>query len=186
MEFIARELLNELSEITRSNIAAAERFKTKSDEELNLRRSNESWSILECLEHLNRYGNFYIPELRKCMKSKAHIQPQIRFRSGIMGNYFANSMKLKEGSGKMKTFKSMDPIHSVLSRGVLDHFIKQQTEMLELLDDARHYNLSRIKTGISITQLLRIKLGDTFRFVIYHNQRHVVQACKVLIPGTGS
>lgn len=180
MEFLVQDLLKELIEITLSNISAAQHFKTKSDKDLNMHRSDQSWSILECLEHLNRYGTFYIPEIRNRMRSKTHIQPQKIFRSGVMGNYFANSMQLKNGSPKMKTFKSMNPIHSALSRNVLDLFIKQQTEMLELLEDARNCNLSRIKTAISISKLIRIKLGDTFRFVVYHNQRHIVQAQNVL------
>jgi len=180
MEFIAQNLLNELAEITRSNISAAQYFKTKSIEELNLRHSNESWSILECLEHLNRYGIFYIPEIRKSMQSNIDKRPRQKFRSGLLGNYFANSMKIKEGSGKMKAFRSMDPIHSVLSRQVLDLFIEQQNELLDLLEKARNCDLNKIKTGISITKLIRIRLGDTFRFVIYHNQRHIKQARNVL------
>lgn len=178
MKFLAQDLLNELCEITQSNIDAAYLFKTKSDEELNHRHSSQSWSILECVEHLNRYGLFYIPEIRVRIKSKASIPSQKIFRSGLMGNYFANSMK--KGSYKMKTFKSMNPIHSTLSRQVLDVFIEQQIQMLELLKDARNYNLNRIKTAISITKLLRLRLGDTFRFVIYHNQRHIIQAQNVL------
>lgn len=180
MKFLAQDLLNELCEITQANIEAAQYFKTKSDKDLNERTSEQSWSILECLEHLNRYGVFYIPEIRNRMKSNVHILPQETFRSGVIGNYFANSMQLKNGSHKMKTFKSMNPIHSTLSREVLDHFIKQQTEMLELLEEACNYNLTSIKTAISITKLLRIRLGDTFRFVIYHNQRHIIQAQNIL------
>lgn len=180
MEFLVQKLLNELSKITQSNIEAAQHFKTKSDKDLNERPAEQSWSILECLEHLNRYGAFYIPEIRNRMKSNAHIRPQETFRSGVIGNYFANSMQLKNGLHKMKTFKSMDPIHSTLSREVLDHFIKQQTGMLELLEDARNCNLTKIKTAISITKLFKIRLGDTFRFVIYHNQRHIIQAQNIL------
>ncbi|WP_317044615.1 DinB family protein [Chryseobacterium geocarposphaerae] len=58
--------------------------------------------------------------------------------------------------------------------------MKQQEQMLDLLKNAQNVDLNKTKTGISISSLIRLKLGDTFRFVIYHNQRHVQQAKRVL------
>jgi hypothetical protein len=51
--------------------------------------------------------------------------------------------------------------------------------MLKLLETASTKNLTKIKTAITLP-LLKFRLGDTFRFVIYHNERHIVQAQKVL------
>ncbi len=33
-----------------------------------------------------------------------------------------------------------------------------------------------IKIPLSITRLVKLKLGDTFRFLVAHEQRHFVQA----------
>lgn len=52
--------------------------------------------------------------------------------------------------------------------------------MQELLDQAQKINLSSVKTAISLTSLVKIKLGDTLRFMIYHNERHILQAEKAL------
>ncbi len=81
----------------------------------------------------------------------------------------------------MKTLKAMNPIHSQLNKEVVEEFIRQQKQLLELLEKAGNVDLQKIKTGISISKLIRLKLGDTFRFVIYHNERHVVQAQKIFI-----
>jgi hypothetical protein len=48
-----------------------------------------------------------------------------------------------------------------------------------LLDKAKNVSLGKTKTGISISKLIKLKLGDTFRFVIYHNIRHIEQAKRV-------
>lgn len=48
--------------------------------------------------------------------------------------------------------------------------------MLEILKNATSVNLNKTKTGISIAPWIKIKLGDTLRVVILHNQRHMEQA----------
>ena len=57
---------------------------------------------------------------------------------------------------------------------------KQQERMISLLRMARVADLTRTKTAISLTKLLKLRLGDTFRFVIYHVERHILQADNVL------
>lgn len=86
----------------------------------------------------------------------------------------------KEKLNKMKSPKAMNPIHSSLDRKVLDKFIQQQNDLLELLDKAKHTNLSKVKTAFSISKWIKLRLGDTFRLVIYHNLRHIVQAKKLV------
>lgn len=45
---------------------------------------------------------------------------------------------------------------------------------------AQQVSLNKTKTGISISTWIKLKLGDTFKVVIYHNKRHIVQALKAL------
>ncbi|CAD0225488.1 DinB family protein [Chryseobacterium sp. JV274] len=179
MKILASALLDELKEITRQHLQYAQILTQKTEEELNFRPSTDNWSTLECLEHLNRYGDFYIPEISRNISS-AGKSPQSYFRPGILGNYFAKSMIPKEKMNKMKTFKTMNPIHSQINKGVIDTFIKQQEKLLELLEDARQTDLEKVKTNISISKLIKLKLGDTFRFVIYHNARHIRQIQKIV------
>lgn len=173
------QLIDELKKITEENIQFTENLLNETDEKLNFRLSEKSWSILECLEHLNRYGNFYIPEISKRIKN-SDTKPTEIFWSGTLGNYFANSMLPKEKLNTMKTFKSMNPIHSKLDKEVLNEFITQQKQMIHLLNEAKNIDLNKVKTSISISNLIKLKLGDTFRFVIYHNLRHIRQAKKNL------
>ena len=80
----------------------------------------------------------------------------------------------------MKTFKVMNPAGSKLDRKVLEKFIGQQKTTLELLEKAAMVSLTKTKTSISISSWIKLRLGDTLRVVIYHNQRHLVQAAKVM------
>lgn len=179
MTISTENLLNELVELTKEHLAFAEGLLLKTDAELNKRLTNESWSALECLEHLNLYGNFYLPEIKNRIET-SNTKAAAEFKSGWLGNYFAQSMLPKDNLNKMKAFKSMNPIHSSLNKNTVTVFIDQQKQLLDLLNASRAVNLNKVKTSISITSLVKLKLGDTFRFLIYHNKRHVVQAQKVL------
>lgn len=171
-------LLTDLANRTKQLIEEAEILREKSEESLNHKQNPESWSVLECLEHLNLYGRFYLPEIKKCI-SENRGKSELVFKSGWLGNYFANSMLPKEKLNKMKTFKNMNPLNSQLDKKVIEKFIDQQKEMLRLLEEARKVSLNKTRTAISISKLIKLKLGDTFRFVIYHNQRHMVQARRI-------
>lgn len=179
MKISTSEFLNELRNRTEEHLQFAEMLSLKTEHDLNFRTSTESWSTLECLEHLNRYGDFYIPEISRTISS-AGKPSQLYFKPGILGNYFAKSMLPKEKLNTMKTLKAMNPIHSNLDKSVVDTFIKQQKKMLELLEEAQFIDLEKTKTSISISKLIKLKLGDTFRFVIYHNARHVEQIKRIL------
>lgn len=178
MKISTSDLLDELKNRTREHMQYAGTLLHKPENDLNFRISPDSWSALECLEHLNRYGDFYIPELtNKISGSGTASQPF--FKPGILGNYFAKSMLPKGKLNKMKTLKAMNPIHSQLKRNVIEEFIIQQKQLLELLEKAGNVDLEKTKTGISISKLIKLKLGDTLRFVIYHNARHIEQVKRV-------
>ena len=72
------------------------------------------------------------------------------------------------------------PNGSDLNETVIERFLDQQLKTLELLDNARKVSLDKTKTAISISKLIKLKLGDTFRVIIYHNERHIAQAHKAL------
>lgn len=179
MKIRSEELIQDLIERTRQNINKVAFLKTKTDNALNYKAAPQSWSVLECLEHLNLYGRFYLPEIAKQLIETSYPN-ETDFKSGLLGNYFANSLLPKEKLNKMNTFKSMNPLNSKLDRSVIDNFLDQQIQMLELLDKARSVSLNKTKTGISISRWIKLKLGDTFRVVIYHNQRHIDQAERAL------
>lgn len=174
-----QQLIQELESLTTQHLAFARQMTELSDEELGKKSSPESWNALECIEHLNRYGLFYLPEIDKQIKA-ANFQPTKVYKAGWLGNYFAKSMWPNEKLNKMKTFKSMNPVSSKVERKVLDIFISQLQTLLDLLHRAKNTNLRKVKTAISISPFIKLQLGDTFRVIIYHNERHIRQAKRAI------
>lgn len=175
MKMSSAELIADLTNRTKQVLRAAQELKTHSLKELNARESSESWSALECIEHLNRYLEFYIPEIEiKIMESG--YAPEKLFESKFLGDFFAESMLPKETMRKMKTFKDKNPLGSRLDKEVLSRFIEHQHELLDLLEEAHEVSLSKTRVSMTISKWIKLKLGDIFRILVYHNQRHIKQA----------
>lgn len=175
----SKAVLQELLELTRENLNAAESFKAQPITALNWKQTSESWSVLECIAHLNRYGDFYIPEITQKINASKHTSTEA-FKSNWLGKYFSKTVAYKENLNKMKTFKSMNPVNAALDIQTVEKFIKQQHQIIDLLDKAKQVNLDKTKTAISISKWIKLRLGDTFRVLIYHNERHIKQAEKAL------
>jgi len=179
MKINTEDLIFDLIENIRLNMDSVKKLKNLSNDELNYRESQSSWTILECIEHLNLYGDFYIPVIRECVKEQKN-EPTKVFKSGLLGNYFVKSMHPKERQNKMKTFTNMNPLNRSLDKQVIDRFLNQQKEYLELVHNSRQVNLNKAKTALSISKIIKMKLGDTFRFINAHNNRHIIQIKNIM------
>ena len=144
-------------------------------------KNGERWSVLECLEHLNLYGDFYLVEIEKQIITNPRRDISTTFKSGILGNYFANLMAVKDGKiTRMKSPKDKNPSNSNLSITTINRFLKQQERLGSLLNQCRGLDLTKTKAAISLTNLIKLRLGDTLRFFCYHIERHVFQAERAL------
>lgn len=174
----SENLIHSLIEQTRQIINQVEKLKNYDLNTLTWRENKTSWNILECIEHLNLYGDFYLPEIERKIKNST-ADSEAEFKSGFLGGYFAKSMLPKEKLNKMKTFKDKNPLHAKLDKSVLDKFINQQINLIDLLNQSRTVSLNKIKIAISISSLIRLKLGDTYQFYINHNIRHLNQIDRI-------
>ncbi len=169
----SEKLIQVLSEQTRQIINQAEKLKIYDLDTLKWKENQSSWNILECLEHLNLYGDFYLPQIENKIKNSKTIT-ETEFKSGLLGDYFAKSMLPKEKLNKMKTFKGKNPLNANLNEAVIDKFINQQIKLLDLLSQSKNVSLNNVKITTSIS-VIRLKLGDTFQFLINHIIRHFKQ-----------
>ncbi|WP_291114249.1 DinB family protein [Flavobacterium sp. UBA6135] len=174
----SEKLLQILIEQTRQNSNQVEQLKNYDLATLTWKDQPDSWNVLECLEHLNLYGAFYLPQIEHKIKN-ATSQGEPEFNSSFLGDYFAKSMLPKSKMVKMKTFKSKNPIRAQLDKKVIDIFLTQQLQLIDLLNKSRNVSLNKVKITTTFP-LLTLKLGDTFRFLINHNIRHLHQVDGVL------
>ena len=133
------------------------------------------WSVIQVLDHLNSYGNYYLPALENGLS--VNKPAAVNFRPGWLGNYFTALMLPKEGEvkNKMKAPKNHSPSFHADAQPVIETFLVQQHRLLEFLEKAKGRDIGGTRVPVSLSRFIRLKLGDTFRFLIAHEQRHFVQ-----------
>ena len=146
--------------------------------------AGNSWSANECLQHLNSYGLYYLPAIENAIAA-AGKQPASSptFRTGWLGNYFTRLMTAGPDNKpvkKMQSPKEHQPKTIIDSYEVISTFIDQQEKLLQLLEAAKQQDLNAIRIPVSISKFIRLKMGDTFSFLVMHNNRHVLQAQRAL------
>lgn len=178
-----RHLIDTMSMDVRAILKDTEVLKSLSKEELNKRPMDGGWSIGQCLQHMNVYSRYYIPVIESAL-TKAKRSESGTYRSGWLGSYFANLMKV-DSSGKvkskMKSPKNAEPAALPDSEAELKEFISHQHHMLTILSIAQNVELGRIRVPISLSRFIRLKLGDTISFFVEHEKRHMAQIQRALI-----
>lgn len=169
------ELLINLRHDVQTIIDYAKELELLPESTLNWKESTEKWSVLECLEHLNKYSLYYQPELRKTIAGAIPSDNKQEARSTWLGRKFI-AMMHPDNKTRHKTFARMNPIHGSLKKEVISRFIRNQEELLEIISDAFKIDLNKGFVRVEFLKILRMNIGDTLQFVVVHEQRHINQA----------
>jgi hypothetical protein len=185
-KFKTEELIDQLVGDVKQLISAAEHLRETDSVKLCYSCKEGQWSAAQALEHLNMYSRFYLPAIEKSLVNTTQdVNPW--FVPGFFGNYFTKMMMPKnvyEVKNKMKGMKDYQPGAGLNSDKVIEEFLQHQHKLLRLLEISRKRNLEKIRMPLTISKLIKFKLGDTFRFLIAHEQRHMIQA-RNAIKATG-
>lgn len=179
----SNELLNELQATLTKCTNTVNDFLKLDANLLNQKTSKEAWSALECIEHLNLYADFYIPKFIDIVNKATAGTAVDTFSSGFLGGWAAKSMKVTNGKAitKMKTFKSKNPINSILTTATIDKFLQQQQQLELVLAKAAAINLNKNRCATTLGFFISFKFGDILQFIIYHIERHIIQAKKATL-----
>ena len=84
-----------------------------------------------------------------------------------------------DNTTKHKTFARMNPAEGALKKEVIGRFLRNQQELLDILDLASKADLNKASISVEFLKILKMNLGDALQFVIVHEQRHLKQAAAV-------
>lgn len=149
-------------------------------EKLLLQPAAGKWSIAQVLEHLNAYNRFYINVMELAMDNRK-VSVVNAFKPGWLGNYFTKMMMTGDDgfpAKKMSAPKDYSFGPDLDAANTLAEFEAGQQKLLLLLQKAQSADLNT-RIPISISKLIKLKLGDGFRFLIAHQLRHFMQIKRV-------
>lgn len=178
----SKMLLESLREQTRAIILQAGQLKHFPLEALAKSPAADKWSVAQVLEHLNIYCRYYLTAIEKKLHHN-QTSATTHFTPGWLGNYFTRLMQPHQSGSikkKMKSPANATPSSFPDAKAMLDEFIQHQHHLLNLLQIAEQHDLNKNRIPVSISKLISLKLGDTFRFVTAHQQRHFIQIANTL------
>jgi hypothetical protein len=152
------------------------------DEQLNWRAAKASWSIAECLQHLNVSVTKTLPAFDRAIgegRSKNQLAPG-PFRYGWFSRMMVGSME-PPPKFRMKAPGLMRVSVGGTYRGadLLPEFAAVRNQLAARVRQADGLDLARVRTISPVNRLLRMPLGAYFDFIIAHDRRHLWQARQV-------
>jgi hypothetical protein len=180
------ELIQELRTITKDNLTVLKsKFSNLTETQKSWKVSENSWNISEIFAHLNSYAAYYHENFLLKIKNTSFTTPSENFISSPLGRSAWKSMKLgnaKNVKRKMKSPKIYNPRldKKLLSGKDVEQFEANLEQLSGIIESSQKVNLRRIKIPISISKIIRLRLGDALLFVVYHNQRHLQQAVNII------
>jgi hypothetical protein len=184
--FLTDDLLLNLRNITELNIALVSKKCTHLGEnQIKWKPSKDSWNIQEVLSHLNSYSTYYHHVFIDKIQNTKFSSVKENFVPSPLGRSAWRSMKLGRLNNIKRKFRAPKNLNPSISPELIDlepvtNFVKNQQELIIILEDAERVNLKKVKIPISISKMVRLRLGDALMFVIYHNERHIQQVKNIL------
>lgn len=149
---------------------------------LNRQEGEGKWSMLQCLKHLSIAVNVYNNNSQLAMSKSSHQTPASEFKSHWKGDMFVKMISPRDNGelkNNMKTMKSMNPESSLNAEATINEFFQLHEQFIGIMEQSRDYNINRVKVNTAIGPLVKLRLGDAYRFIIGHAQRHLIQLKRI-------
>ena len=181
-----KQLIEDVRLITIQNLELIrKKVSFLNEEQKSWKINNLTWSINEIFAHMNDYSKFYHSTFVERIEKTRFRDPNSIFMPSPLGRSAWKSMKLGNAKNVKRKFKSPKANNpsldiSLLTGNEVSDFEKGQIELLNIIDEATKVNLRKVKVPISISKLIRFRLGDALMYVVFHNERHVQQVLNVI------
>lgn len=156
-----------------------------SDDRFVQRPAEGVWSVAECYEHLNEFGDRYVDSIRAGLDGAPENSAEADqiFTPGLISRgvikFFAPPYKIKIktlGPFEPKSYASLD------KETVLNRYVSLQDTLIRIMKEARdqRIDLSGAVTSHPLFGLLKMTAAECFAIVEVHQRRHQWQAEQVL------
>lgn len=152
-----------------------------SAEQLNWKPSPEKWSIGQCFDHLvagNREMLSKI-ELKVRRRQRSTFFEKLPLLPRIFGPIVVKTVS-PESARKVKNPKILDPAESDIPLDVIERFLEGQEKVAASMEATGGVDLERTIMTSPVAPFITYSLLDGYRIVVFHGQRHLIQAKRVM------
>lgn len=171
------ELISAANTITNETRAA---FGSLSAHQLNWKPASESWSVGQCLDHLITSNATYFPTFEAILNGTK----KSTFWERVPGlpRFFGKMLLKSVSPGSRRRLKApaiFQPVASQVDGGIVQRFLDQQGEVIRTMEAAKDLDAAQIILTSPVSSVITYSLLDTYRILVAHEQRHLLQARRV-------
>ena len=166
-------LIDQFKNETAGNKKQIEKLLSLSPQELTWQPAAGKWSIMQCLEHMNRTTRHYLQNINTTHAKKADGDNE--FKSSLMGGFLARSFAYIPAKRKFKTTKKFNPPNDMNPQDVLKDFINLNEKLSQQLESLSGYDLNKNKIPSPAFSWLTFRFGDVLNMDAKHTARHLYQ-----------
>ncbi len=127
-------------------------------EQLNGRPRPDAWSIGQCLEHLCRANEGYLPAILSSLEGSRSLRSRRSRRDGSAGGSFATTSSHRRKASAFGAPKKIVPGTQV-EPSVLDRFLCSNQAARDLVHRARDCDVNRIQFRNPFVSVIRFTVG---------------------------
>ena len=152
------------------------------DKQINTRPADGGWSVAECLEHLCVTAEHYLPLIDDALESAEanELRKQPPYKRSLLAAWLISQTEKVPPKLKIRSPAAFRPVNQHGAEQIRHRFASFQVRLTEAAKRANGLDLGRIKVPSPVTSLLKIPLGQAFRFIAAHQYRHLWQADQVI------
>ena len=149
-----------------------------SRESFNGRPAEGSWSVGECIDHLNEMARLYLPVFAEAIedgRAQGLLEEPASQGRTLIGRVIVWSQE-PPVRFKMKTWEIVQPSRELDPEEVVDEFEALHEELIVRINEAADLDWKKIRLRSVLDPRLKLSLGDWFHFLAAHGRRHAWQA----------
>ena len=155
-------------------------FKGLSAEQLSWAPDEKTWSIGHCLYHIWLTNDKYLVGVMELIRDAKHKEPQDQEYepNGIGRRFIAKNGPA--GGQNTRVPKVLRPDKKTVPADILQLTLDQIIAFDEFLQESEGVDLRRTKMRSPVRPLVKLQLGDVFKALAEHNERHMRQAERLM------
>ena len=151
------------------------------EEQFTWRPAPGSWSVAECVDHLNVTARMYLPRLDEGIEAgiRRGLYGEGPFTHDFIGKWFVRTME-PPARLKIKAPSTFHPAPRRARPEIMAAFRAYQVQFVDRLRQASGLDLRRAKVVSPASTWIKMSLNSAFALMVAHERRHLWQARQVI------
>ena len=155
-------------------------FGSLTNEQLNWKPAEKSWSVAQCLDHIIKTNEQFYPEFAKLAsgKRKNSFWENVSPLTGWGGRFLIKAVS--EDSKKAKAPSKAIVPPSDIDSGVVDKFAEHIAEVNNKIEAVADVDRKKTVVTSPFLAIFTYSLDDAYTVLVEHSKRHIRQAKRVM------